>query len=71
VVGGALPAGGVRGGEQRISTLGLNWYPNQALKFTLQAQNVQASRIGTLGTTLNADIGQNFNTIAFRSQLAF
>ena len=71
MVGGALPAGGVRGGEQRISTLGLNWYPNQALKFTLQAQNVQASRIGTLGTTLNADIGQNFNTIAFRSQLAF
>ena len=71
VIGGALPAGGVRGGEQRIGTVGLNWYPNQALKFTLQAQNVQASRIGTLGTTPNANIGQNFNTIACRSQLAF
>jgi phosphate-selective porin OprO/OprP len=71
VVGGALPAGGVRGGEQRIGTLGLNWYPNQALKFSLQAQNVQLSRIGTLGTTANANIGQNFNTIALRSQLAF
>jgi len=71
VVGGALPAGGVRGGEQRIGTVGLNWYPNPVLKFTLQAQNVQASRIGTLGTTPNANIGQNFNTIAFRSQLAF
>jgi phosphate-selective porin OprO/OprP len=70
-IGGALPAGGVRGGEQRIGTLGLNWYPNPVLKFTLQAQNVQASRIGTLGTTANANIGQNFNTIALRSQLAF
>lgn len=71
VIGGAPPAGGVRGGEQRIGTIGLNWYPNPVLKFTLQAQNVQLSRIGTLGTTPNANIGQNFNTIAFRSQLAF
>ncbi len=71
VIGGALPAGGVRGGEQRIGTVGLNWYPNPVLKFTLQAQNVQASRIGTLGNTANANIGQNFNTIALRSQLAF
>ncbi|MBS0280157.1 MAG: hypothetical protein JSR25_03275 [Proteobacteria bacterium] len=71
VIGGALPAGGVRGGEQRIGTIGLNWYPNPVLKFTLQAQNVQLSRIGTLGATPNANIGQNFNTIAFRSQLAF
>ena len=31
----------MRGGEQRIATLGLNWYPNQVLKFMLQAQNVQ------------------------------
>jgi phosphate-selective porin OprO/OprP len=71
VIGGALPAGGVRGGEQRIGTLGLNWYPNPVLKFTLQAQNVRANRIGTLGVTSNASIGQNFNTIALRSQLAF
>jgi len=66
-----LPAGGVRGGEQRIGTIGLNWYPNPVLKFTLQAQNVQASRIGTLGTTANANIGQNVDTITLRSQLAF
>ncbi len=74
VIGGALPAGGLRGGEQRIGTLGINWYPNQVLKFTLQAQNVQASKIGTTAVapiTANANLGQNFNTIAFRSQLAF
>ena len=74
IIGGALPAGGVRGGEQRIGTVGLNWYPNSVLKFTLQAQNVQLSKIGTTAVapiTANANLGQNFNTIAFRSQLAF
>src|SRR6201996_6546536 len=74
VIGGALPAGGVRGGEQRIATVGINWYPNQVLKFSLQAQNVQASKIGTTTATpavSNANLGQNFNTIALRSQIAF
>jgi phosphate-selective porin OprO/OprP len=75
VVGGALPAGGVRGGEQRIATIGLNWYPNQVLKFTLQAQNVQASKIGTnnvvIPTVPNANLGQNFDTVALRTQIAF
>jgi len=74
VVGGALPAGGIRGGEQRIATLGLNWYPNSVLKFTLQAQNVQLSKIGTTVVapiTANANLGQNFDTVAFRTQLAF
>ena len=74
VIGGPLPAGGVRGGEQRIATIGLNWYPNQVLKFTLQAQNVQASKIGTTivaPITANTNLGQNFDTIALRTQLAF
>jgi phosphate-selective porin OprO/OprP len=74
-VGSALPPGGVRGGEQRIATLGLNWYPNQVLKFSLQLQNTQVSRIGTntvaVPTIANADIGQNFKTIALRTQIAF
>jgi hypothetical protein len=44
------------------------------LKFTLQAQNVQASKIGTTivaPLTANANLGQNFDTIALRTQLAF
>jgi phosphate-selective porin OprO/OprP len=75
VLGGALPAGGVRGGEQRITTLGLNWYPNSVVKFMLQAQNVQISRLN--GATAappipaNGSLGQNFNTLALRSQIAF
>jgi phosphate-selective porin len=55
--------------------LGLNWYPNQVLKFTLQVQNTQVSRIGTntvlVPNVANANLGQNFNTIALRSQIAF
>ncbi|HEY4275646.1 MAG TPA: porin [Rhizomicrobium sp.] len=75
VVGAALPVGGVRGGEQRITTLGLNWYPNQVLKFTLQLQNTQVGHIGTNTVVTpnipNANIGQNFQTVGFRSQIAF
>jgi phosphate-selective porin OprO and OprP len=75
VLGAALPAGGVRGGEQRIGTIGLNWYPNPVLKFMLQAQTVQVSKIGTntvlVPTVTNANLGQNYNTVALRSQIAF
>ncbi len=76
VLGGALPAGGIRGGDQRIATAVLNWYPNSALKFSLQWQYEQISRIGTIpagfghGVLNNAEVGQNFGTFAFRSQIA-
>lgn len=69
-----MPLDGVRGGEQRIGTLGLNWYPNSVLKFTLQLQNVQISRIN--GATAapsvpaNGRLGQTFDTVALRSQIA-
>jgi len=74
-LGVALPGGGVRGGEQRIVTLGLNWYPNSAVKMMLQAQNVQVNRLN--GATAappvpaNGSLGQHFNTVALRTQVAF
>jgi phosphate-selective porin OprO/OprP len=76
VLGAAMPAGGIRGGDQRIATVALNWYPNNALKFSLQWQNVDVSRIGTIpagfghGVLNNAEVGQSFDTFAFRSQLS-
>ncbi len=76
VLGSGLPAGGNRGGEQQIATVALNWYPVSALKFSLQLQNVHINRIGTIpagfghGTLNNADVGQVFDTVAFRSQLS-
>jgi len=77
VIGSPMPAGGIRGGDQRIVTFGLNWYPNSEIRFALQAQNTQISRIGTIpagaghGAIANAQVGQSFNTLALRSQIAF
>lgn len=71
VLGKSLPADGLRGGDQRIWTMGLNWYPNNALKFELQYQNVDINRIGTFQGIPNADVGQTYNTIALRSQITF
>jgi phosphate-selective porin OprO/OprP len=76
VLGGALPAGGIRGGDQRIFTAELNWFPNSVLKFALQYQHTQIDRIGTIpagfghGVLNNAQVGQDFDTFAFRSQIA-
>jgi phosphate-selective porin OprO and OprP len=76
VLGGALPAGGIRGGDQRIFTAALNWYPNSVLKFSLQYENVDIGRIGTIpagfghGVLNNAEVGQSFDTFAFRSQIS-
>jgi phosphate-selective porin OprO/OprP len=70
-VGSAVPLGGSRGGEQRILGLGLNWSPTEMFRFMFQFQNVQIDRIGTLGTTPNAEIGQTYQSIALRSQLTF
>ncbi len=80
VAGSALPAGGSRGGDQKIVTLGLNWYPNSVLKFELQFQNVDVGRLGTIPAVAgagghpaiaNTQVGQTYDTIAFRSQIAF
>ena len=76
VLGSALPAGGIRGGDQRIFTAELNWFPNNVLKFALQYQHTQIDRIGTIpagfghGVLSNAQVGQDFDTLALRSQIA-
>ena len=67
-----------RGGDQRILTAELNWYPNNFVKFGFAYQYVQVSRlqapatVTTTGTpvlpTLNG--GQNYSTFAIRSQFA-
>jgi phosphate-selective porin OprO/OprP len=76
-IGSPTPVNGIRGGDQRVVTVGLNWYPNSAIRFELQAQNTQVSRIGTVpagfghGVLSNAEVGQAFDTIALRSQISF
>jgi phosphate-selective porin OprO/OprP len=65
--GKATPAGGVRGGEQKITTVGLNWYPNSVVRFLLDYQWIKVDRLNTAG----ADIGEDVNVVSFRSQVAF
>jgi phosphate-selective porin OprO/OprP len=67
VAGHAAPVGGVRGGEQKITTVGLNWYPNSVIRFLLDYQWVNVDRLNAAG----ADIGSSVHTLSFRSQFAF
>jgi phosphate-selective porin OprO/OprP len=60
------PVGGVRGGRQNIWTVGLNWYPNNAIRFLLDYQHTNVSRLNTAG----ADIGARLDTVALRAQLS-
>jgi phosphate-selective porin OprO and OprP len=59
---------GVRGGDQRIWTVGLNWYPNTVIKFALDYQNIQVSRIGN--SSPYGNVGQTVNVVSFRSQIS-
>ena len=73
VAGSAMPVDGLRGGTQNIATLGVNWYVNPVVKFTLQGQDITVHRLGMLGTPAIADteVGQHFQAIALRSQVTF
>jgi len=67
----------VRGGEQDIVTLGVNWYPNRNVRFMLNYQFVDVDRlaypnnpVGVAGGP-NAQIGQDYNALALRTQYNF
>jgi phosphate-selective porin OprO and OprP len=69
-----------RGGDQRILTAALNWYPNNFFKLALQYQYVQVSRlqspatvntgVGGTPTLPTVNGGQNLSTVAVRAQFA-
>ena len=62
-----LAANRVRGGQQDIWALGVNWFPNSAVKFMLDYSRVSIERLNAAGLPLN----QDFQTINLRSQVAF
>jgi phosphate-selective porin OprO/OprP len=60
------PSGGVRGGEQKIWTAGVNWYPNNAVRFVLDYQHTDVSRLNAAG----GDIGAKLDAVSLRAQFA-
>jgi phosphate-selective porin OprO/OprP len=60
--------GGVFGGLQQIFGVNLSWYPNDWVRFYLQFQYSQIDKLNSAGT---AQLGQHFETLAGRFQVAF
>jgi phosphate-selective porin OprO/OprP len=71
VSGAAVPAGGIRGGTQDITTLGLNWYPNNVVRFLLDYQWINVDKFGTAAPVLNRIYSEDVNVVSLRSQFAF
>ena len=65
--GTPTPLGGVRGGVQKITSAGINWYPNPVVRFLFDFQNVNVDRLSATG----ASIGENVKIYTVRSQFAF
>ena len=63
----AVAANRVRGGEQDIWTLGLNWYLNNTVKVQLNYQDVNVDRLNAAGAKVSQDIDQ----VSMRLQFAF
>jgi phosphate-selective porin OprO/OprP len=63
----AVVANRIRGGEQTVTSLGLNWFPNPTVKFMLGVQDVSVERRNAAGASLD----QDFQTVNLRSQFAF
>jgi phosphate-selective porin OprO/OprP len=73
-------ASAIRGGEQKIISLGLNWYPNTNVRFLADYQHVDVDRLSPGGTAFGAgaltppagaQIGQTYSVWSFRTQYAF
>jgi phosphate-selective porin OprO/OprP len=64
-----LAADRVRGGDQKIATVGINWFPNPVTKFSLSYYDVSIDRLDPAGGA--APLSQDYQVINFRSQYAF
>lgn len=73
--GSAPLASSVRGGDQKVWAVGLNWYPNQVFHVMLDFDHVEIDRLSPNAaiylTPVGAQIGQSYNVFAVRTQAAF
>ncbi|RAK59248.1 porin [Phenylobacterium hankyongense] len=65
--GTAAAPDAIRGGEQKISSVGLNWYLNPDIRFMFDYLHVDVNRFNAAGV----QVGQSYNALALRSQLTF
>ncbi|MEI7791156.1 MAG: porin [Alphaproteobacteria bacterium] len=56
--------GGIAGGKQDIWTLGVNWYPNNAIKFQLNYDNIKVNHVNAPANDISAD------AVVLRSQIS-
>lgn len=67
------PVGGVRGGEEKIWTLGVNWYMNNNVLMRFNYLRGDVDKLGFVtagGTTTLQQIGQKFTAVGARLQLS-
>jgi phosphate-selective porin OprO/OprP len=65
------PVGGIRGGDEKIWTFGINWYMNNNVLMRFNYLIVDVNKLGfvtTAGTTTLQEIGQNFSALGLRLQ---
>ncbi len=56
--------GGIAGGKQDVWTVGLNWYPNNIIKFQLNYDNLKVNHVNAPANDISAD------AVVLRSQIA-
>lgn len=64
---GVATSANIRGGEQKITTLGLNWYPNNNVRLMFEVLDVKIDKMAASGA--NAD--EKHRALASRIQFAF
>jgi phosphate-selective porin OprO/OprP len=62
--------GGIAGGEQTITNIGMNWFPNTNLKLVAEYAMVEIERDSAAGT-LNGALDAEFDIIQGRMQFSF
>jgi phosphate-selective porin OprO/OprP len=60
------PLDGIRGGDQRIWSAGINWYPNQVIRLMLDYQHTDVSRLSATGGSLDGTL----DDVSLRLQLS-
>ncbi len=84
LAGLAAPIGGVRGGDQSVITLGVNWYPNPNFKVMMNYLLIDVDRLNPAGPgnltpfgaapntpPVGVEIGQDLDIFALRTQYSF